>query len=94
MKRKYLCSNNSDEDKVFSILQKILEADGGNVACVVLDDSEATIELIYIQSHIQRQCFEKFPELIMMDGTYKINNVGMSLYDILVEDGCVEIRVL
>ena len=25
-------------------------------------------ELIYIQSHIQRQCFEKFSELIMVDG--------------------------
>ena len=66
MKRKYLSSNNSDEDKVFSILQKFLKANGGNVACVVLDDNEATIELIYIQSHVQRQCFEKFPELIMV----------------------------
>ena len=90
MKRKYLCSNNSDEDKVFSILQKFLEANGGNVACVVLDDSEATIELIYIQSHIQRQCFEKFPELIMMDGTYKLECHYMIYWWKMV----VEIRVL
>ena len=48
MKRKYSCSDNSDENKVFSILQKFLEANGNNVACVVLDDNEATIELIYI----------------------------------------------
>ena len=30
----------------------------------------------------------------MVDGTYKINNVGMSLYDILVEDGCGDSRVI
>jgi len=48
IKRKYLCSNNSDEEKVFSIFQKILEANGSNVAYVVLDDNETTIELIYI----------------------------------------------
>ena len=56
-----------DEDKVFSILQKNLEANGSNVACVVLDDNEATIELIYIQSHIQRQCFESFRSLCNSD---------------------------
>ena len=27
-------------------------------------------------------------------GTYKINNVGMSLYDILVEDGCGDYGVI
>ena len=79
---------NADEEKVFSLLQNFLKANGNNVTCVVLDESETTIELIYIQSHVQRQCFERFPELIMVDGTYKINNIGMSLYDILVEDGC------
>ena len=94
MKRKYSCSDNSDENKVFSILQKFLEANGNNVACVVLDDNEATIELIYIQSHVQRECFEKFPELVMVDGTYKVNNVGMSLYDIVVEDGFGDSRVI
>lgn len=60
---------------------------------MVLDDNETTIELIYIQSHLQRQCFDKFPKL-MLDGTYKINNIGMSLYDILVEDGCGDSHVI
>ena len=30
----------------------------------------------------------------MVDGTYKINNAGMCLYDILVEDGCGDSRVV
>ena len=51
-KVKYLCSNNLGEGKFFSILQNFLEANGSNVACVVLDDNEATIKLIYIQTHV------------------------------------------
>ena len=86
--------NQSDENKIFATLNKFLEAHVDNVACIVLDDSEKTIELIYIQSHLQKKCFEKFPELIMVDGTYKINNSGMCLYDILVEDGCGDSRVV
>ena len=93
MKRK-VCSSDSDEEKIFSLLSTFLEANENNVASIVLDDNETTIELIYIQSHFQRQCFEKFPELVMLDGTYKINNIGMSLYDILVEDGCGDSRVI
>ena len=61
--------------------------DASNVACVVLDDDEKNIEIIFLQSRKQRDWFDKFPELIILDGTYKINDVGMALYDILVEDG-------
>ena len=93
MQRKYTYYNNADEEKVFSLLQNFLKANG-NVTCAVLDERETTIELLYIQSHVQRQCFERFPELIMVDGTYKINNIGMALYDILVEDGCDDSRVI
>ena len=57
--------------------------DASNVACVVLDD-EKNIETIFLQSRKQRDWFDKFPEL---DGTFQINNAGMALYDILVEDG-------
>ena len=55
---------------------------------VVLDDAEKSIELIFLQSNSQQECFRKFPELIFLDGIYKIDNAGMALYDVLVEDGC------
>ena len=48
-----------------------------NVACVVLDDDEKNIEIIFLQSKKQRDWFDKFPELIILDGTYKINNAGI-----------------
>jgi len=54
MKRK---SDSSGETKVFSILQKFLKANGGNVDYVALDNDETTIEYNYIQSHVQRGWF-------------------------------------
>ena len=94
LKHKFSASCNSDVSKVVTLLNQFVEKDEGNVACVVLDDDEKGIELIYIQSSYQRQLFNKFPELIMVDGTYKINNVGMSLYDILIEDGYGSSRIV
>ena len=51
MKRKSEHPNQSEESKIFSTLSKFLEVHVDNIACVVLDDDEKTIELIYIQSY-------------------------------------------
>ena len=74
---------------MFSLLD--LQVDANNIACVVLDDEEKGIELIFLQSNSQRECFKKFPELILLDG---INHAGMALYDVLVEDGCGNSRIV
>ena len=31
--------------------------------------------------------FEKFPELLLIDGTYNVNAIGMPLYCLMAEDG-------
>ena len=84
MKMKF---SSSCEESIVVLLKKFVEMDESNVACIVLDDDEKNIEIIFLQSQKQREWFDKFPELIILDGTYKINNAGMALYDILVEDG-------
>ena len=94
LKRKFLHLNESVEQKVFSLLNQFVQVDANNVACVVLDDEEKGIELMFLQSNSQRECFKKFPELILLDGTYKINHAGMALYDVLVEDGCGNSRIV
>uniref|UniRef100_A0A1X7VHU1 ZSWIM1/3 RNaseH-like domain-containing protein n=1 Tax=Amphimedon queenslandica TaxID=400682 RepID=A0A1X7VHU1_AMPQE len=83
MKMKF--SNSCEESKVV-LLKKFVEMDESNVACIVLDD-EKNIEIIFLQSRKQCEWFDKFSELIILDGTNKINNAGMTLYDVLVEDG-------
>ena len=84
MKMKF---NNSSEESIIVLLNKFVQMDASNVTCVVLDDDEKNIEILFLQSRKQCDWFNKFPELIILDGTYKINNAGMALYDILVEDG-------
>ena len=91
LKRKFLHLNESVEQKVFSLLDQFVQVDANIVACVVLDDEEKGIELIFLQSNSQRECFKKFPELILLDG---INHAGMALYDVLVEDGCGNSRIV
>ena len=34
-----------------------------------------------------RQIFQKFPEVLLVDGTYNVNSVGMKLYSLMAEDG-------
>jgi len=34
-----------------------------------------------------KEVFSKFPEVLLLDGTYSINNCGMPLYSFLAEDG-------
>ena len=83
MKRKFLHLSESTELIVFSLLDQFVQVDANNIACVLLNDAEKSIKLIFLQSNSQRE--RKFPELIILDGTYKIIS---ALYVVLVEDGC------
>ena len=78
LKRTFLHLNESVEQKVFCLLDQFVQVDANNVACVVLDDEEKGIELIFLQSNSQRECFKKFPELILLDLTCTVRN-GKSL---------------
>ena len=41
-----------------------------------------------------RQIFQKFPEVLLVDGTYNVNSVGMPLYCLMAEDGFGKGRVV
>lgn len=53
---------------------------------VVVDDTH-TVKLIFIQTQQMKETFAKFPEVLLLDGTYSTNNCGMPLYSFLAEDG-------
>ena len=61
--------SNSSEESIIVLLNKFVQMDASNVACVVLDDDEKNIEIIFLQSRKQRDWFDKFPELIILNGT-------------------------
>jgi len=53
---------------------------------VVVDDNNA-VQIIFIQTQQMKETFAKFPEVLLLDGTYSTNNCGMPLYSFLEEDG-------
>jgi len=53
---------------------------------LVVDDHSA-VKVIFGQTRTMKETFAKFPEVLLLDGTYSINNCGMPLYSFLAEDG-------
>jgi len=47
----------------------------------------STVHQIFIQTAAMKEMFSTFPEVVMLDWTYSINNCGMLLYAFLVQDG-------
>ena len=69
-------------DKLAEILINDPKASGG----VVVDDQD-NLSVLYFQSGLMSELFRKFPEIVLVDGTYNVNKVGMPLYSFMVENG-------
>ena len=70
-------------DELAEALQRNRNAKGG----VAINEKDE-LEIIYYQSGQMGKWFEKFPEILLVDGTYCVNKAGMPLYALMVEDGC------
>ena len=60
----------------------------------VLQDDKNVLFCIYFQTKSWQNTFEQFPELILIDATYKLNNLNMPLYVIMAVDGNGEREVV
>ena len=69
-------------DKLSEALSHDPQASGG----VVVDD-EDNLSILYYRSGLMSELFSKFPEVVLVDGTYNVNKAGMPLYSFMVEDG-------
>ena len=60
---------------------------------VFLDES-SVVDAIFMQSQEMKDTFQAFPEPILLDATYKLNDLRMPLYVMLVVDGNGESEVV
>ena len=60
----------------------------------ILKDSEDILQALYFQTEVWQSIYSKFPELLMIDATYKLNNLIMPLYILMVVDGNEETEVI
>ena len=67
-------------------IQNLTKQDESAQTGVVVDE-EHMLQLCYIQTSHMINLFEKFPEIVFIDGTYNVNSHGMPLYCIMIEDG-------
>lgn len=73
---------------VKEMIDKDPSASGGIVV------NEDALEILYFQSGLMKQLFQKFPEISLVDATYNVNGVGMPLYCLMIEDGFGRGRVI
>ena len=75
-----------DAQIVLDKLTDALQVDKGARGGVVVDDSD-TLAILYYESSHMAKLFDKFPEILSVDGTYNTNKLGMPLTCLMVEDG-------
>ena len=82
----------NDAQLVLEHLHEALEQ--GSLSKGVVINEDYTLEVLYFQTGHMRNMYEKFPEILTIDGTYNVNGKGMPLYCLMVEDGYGHVRVI
>ena len=55
---------------------------------------EDKLKAIYFQTSEMRSAFVSYPELLLIDATYKLNDLNMPLYVLMVVDGNGESEIV
>ena len=80
------CSQNTSE---LEELRQFVSDDLPSVYMEVVPDGNEVVG-IFLQDRQMREMFEKFPEVLLVDATYKVNRRDMPLYAIVIIDGNME----
>lgn len=76
----------TDAQMLLDRIEEELEKDQGAKGGVIVNENDQLSIVYYCSSHLL-QLYEKFPEVIMLDGTYNVNRCGMPVYSFMIEDG-------
>ena len=52
------------------------------------------VQDMFIQDSKMRSDYDKFPEVLLADGTYKVNDIHMPLYSFVVIDGNMDTQTV
>ena len=65
----------------------------GSVVTAFTDEDDM-LKAIYFQTSEMRSAFALYPELLLIDATYKLNNLNMPLYVLMIVDGNGESEIV
>ena len=75
------------------LLETLLIGDVSS-SVILTVDSGVGLEMIYLQTTATKKSMLKFPEAILMDSTYRCNNLKIPLSSIMVMDGNVRGQIV
>lgn len=58
----------------------------GSVVTAFTDDDN-TLKAIYFQASEMKSAFKSYPEMLLVDATYKLNDLNMPLYVLIIVNG-------
>lgn len=85
--------NTNDGSPLESIYAELIKKDG-MIAEIIASEEGNELEGIYIQDERMRKYFSLYPELVMMDATYKVNDRRMPLFVVVIVDGNGETQIV
>ena len=67
-------------------LEEEMQRDQGSKGGIIVNEN-SELSIIYFASSHLLGLYEKFPKVLMIDGTYNVNKSRMPLYSFMIEDG-------
>ena len=68
-------------------ISKILKKNDPSNIVKILFNNDRSFEGIFYQDAEMQEMYKKYPEVLLCDATYKLNNINMPLYILMVVDG-------
>lgn len=87
-----MASRTRPDNELLAAVQLLEESDGANVVAATTEGGQL-LGLLY-QDRAMQQTFQDYPELLLIDATYKLTDVRMPLYILLVVDGNGESEIV
>lgn len=82
---------NTHQNDLVQLIEEMVKIENATVKVMHNDDME--IDCIFFQDQRMKLFFDQYPELLMCDGTYKLNDRRMPLIVMLVVDGNGESQI-
>lgn len=73
------------ENELVQLIEVMANIENATTKIVVNPNNE--VEFIYFQDSRMKKCFDAFPDLILFDGTYNLNDRKMPLVVVMIVDG-------
>lgn len=61
---------------------------------ILITDENEELQILFIQTIHMQQAYKSFPEVVLLDATYRTNKLKMPLFVFVVLDGCGECQVI